>query len=271
MNGRILPALLLALLAPCAHAGDYLSIASTTSTENSGLYDYLLPLYEKHTGQKFRVIAVGTGQAIRIASRGDADLLIVHHRPSEERFVAEGHGLQRHDLMYNDFVLVGPAEDPARVAGASGLPDALARIIEAKAPFVSRGDDSGTHKREQELWKSARIEVPTPSGHWYWEAGSGMGATLNVAAGRAAYTLSDRATWAAFGNRAGMRILLEGDPMLHNSYGVIAVNPQRHPHVRWQQARRFIDWLLSEAGQAAIAAFRINGEQMFFPNARAAR
>ena len=261
-------AALLSLGAAPAWADGYLTIASTTSTENSGLYDHLLPLYERRTGVRLRVVAVGTGQAIRIAARGDADLLVVHHRPSEERFVAQGHGVRRHALMHNDFVIVGPVADPARAADAEHLADALRRIVRARAPFVSRGDDSGTHKRERELWRAAGIAVPAPTGHWYWEAGGGMGATLNVAAGRAAYTLSDRATWAAFGNRAGLRIVFEGDALLHNPYGIIAVNPARHPHVRHAQAQAFIDWLLSADGQAAIADFRVNGEQVFFPNAK---
>lgn len=250
-----------------AVAGD-LRIASTTSTENSGFYDYLLPLYTRHADVQFQVIAVGTGQAMKIAARGDADLLIVHHRPSEERFVATGFGVERFDLMRNDYVLVGPTSDPAGVANADTLAAALHRIATTGASFVSRGDDSGTHKRERELWQQAGVTLPVPSGGWYWEAGSGMGATLNVAAGRVAYTLTDRATWAAFGNRAALRIVFAGDAALHNAYGVIAVNPARHAHVHYAAAQRFIDWLLSDAGQAAIAAFRINGEQMFYPAAR---
>ena len=265
----LLPAAL-ALPGAAAAADALLTIASTTSTENSGLYDHLLPLYEARAGVRFRVVAVGTGQAIRNAMRGDADLLIAHHRESEERFVAEGYGLARHDLMYNDFVLVGPAADPAGAAAAGGAAAAFGRIAAARAPFVSRGDDSGTHKRERELWAAAGVDVAPPSGRWYWEAGSGMGATLNVAAGRGAYVLSDRATWAAFGNRGGLRVLLEGDPALHNQYGVIPVNPARHPHARGDLARDFVAWLLSAEGQAAIAAFRISGQQMFFPNARPA-
>ena len=267
----LLPA---ALALPCAAAADdaLLTIASTTSTENSGLYDHLLPRYEARAGVRFRVVAVGTGQAIRNAMRGDADLLIAHHRESEERFVAGGYGLARRDLMYNDFVLAGPAADPAAAAEAPGAAAAFARIARARAPFVSRGDDSGTHKRERELWAAAGVAVDAapPSGGWYWEAGGGMGATLNVAAGRGAYVLSDRATWAAFGNKGSLRVLVEGDPALHNQYGVIPVNPARHPHVRGDLARDFVAWLLSAEGQAAIAAFRISGQQMFFPNARPA-
>ena len=272
MNALLRALVAAALALPGAAAADdaLLTIASTTSTENSGLYDHLLPRYAARSGVRFRVVAVGTGQAIRNAMRGDADLLIAHHRESEERFVAEGYGLARRDLMYNDFVLVGPAADPAGAAQASGAAAAFGRIAQARAPFVSRGDDSGTHKRERELWAAAGVDVAPPSGRWYWEAGGGMGATLNVAAGRGAYVLSDRATWAAFGNKASLRVLLEGDPALHNQYGVIPVNPARHPHARAGLARDFIAWLLSAEGQAAIAAFRINGQQMFFPNARPA-
>ena len=272
MNALLRALLPAALALPGAAAADdaLLTIASTTSTENSGLYDHLLPRYAARSGVRFRVVAVGTGQAIRNAMRGDADLLIAHHRESEERFVAEGYGLARHDLMYNDFVLVGPAADPAGAAQAAGAAAAFGRIARARAPFVSRGDDSGTHKRERELWAAAGVDVAPPSGGWYWEAGGGMGATLNVAAGRGAYVLSDRATWAAFGNKNDLRVLLEGDRALHNQYGVIPVNPARHPHARAELAQDFIAWLLSAEGQAAIAAFRINGQQMFFPNARPA-
>ena len=253
---------------PAVAESEFLTIASTTSTDHSGLYDYLLPIYETISGVSFRVVAVGTGQAIRNAMRGDADLLIVHHRESERRFVDEGYGLKREDLMYNEFVLVGPREDPARVSGADGVAEALRRISRSGATFVSRGDDSGTHKRELELWAAAEIPVRPASGDWYWEAGAGMGPTLNMAAARNAYALSDGATWAAFGNRRELVALYRDDPLLHNQYGIIVVNPNRHPHVKWKLAEAFSEWLLAEDGQRAIAAFKIGGERVFFPNAR---
>lgn len=264
-------ALGLALLGLPATAGEaeFLTIASTTSTDHSGLYDHLLPIYERQSGVLFRVVAVGTGQAIRNAMRGDADLLIVHHQESEERFVADGYGLRRHPLMHNDFVLLGPARDPARVAAADDVFDALRRIAQSEAPFISRGDDSGTHKRELRLWKRADTPVREASGSWYWESGSGMGPTLNMAASRDAYTLSDRATWSAFGNRQNLIVLHENALALRNQYSVIVVNPERHTHVKQKLAQNFVDWLLSEAGQQAIADFRINGKQMFYPNAAA--
>ena len=261
--------LALALLGLPAAAGEpeFLTVASTTSTDHSGLYDHLLPIYERQSGVRFRVVAVGTGQAIRNAMRGDADLLIVHHRESEERFVADGYGLQRHRLMYNDFVLLGPARDPAQVAAADDVFDALQRIAQSESPFISRGDDSGTHKQELRLWKEVGTPVREASGSWYWESGSGMGPTLNMAASRDAYTLSDRATWSAFGNRQNLTVLHENALALRNQYSVIVVSPERHPHVKQELAQDFVDWLLSEAGQQAIADFRINGAQMFFPNA----
>ena len=257
------------LALPCAAAEtEFLTIASTTSMDHSGLYDHLLPIYEKKAGVSFRVVAVGTGQAIRNAMRGDADLLIVHHRESEERFVAEGYGLRRDDLMYNEFMLIGPREDPAKVARAGSIEEALRRISLSGFTFVSRGDDSGTHKRELELWERAGVQVRPASGDWYWEAGAGMGPTLNTAAARNAYVLSDGATWAAFGNRQDLVALYRDGPLLHNQYGIIVVNPNRHPHVKEKQAKEFSEWLLSEEGQKAIATFKINGKQVFFPNAR---
>ena len=259
---------LLALAWPMAVSADErLTIASTTSTDHSGLYEYLLPIYEQKSGVQFRVIAVGTGQAIRNAMRGDADLLIVHHRSSEEQFVRDGYGLERHDLMYNDFVIVGPKDDPAQVAQAQSVPEVLHRIAGIRFGFVSRGDDSGTHKRELELWRTAGIDVEAGSGEWYWEAGAGMGPTLNVAASTNAYTLTDRATWTAFGNRKDLQILYQKDPLLNNQYGVIIINPERHLHVQHELAANFVAWLLSEAGQQVISKFQINGVPVFFPNA----
>ena len=266
----LLPAAL-ALPGAAAAADALLTIASTTSTENSGLYDHLLPLYEARAGVRFRVVAVGTGQAIRNAMRGDADLLIAHHRESEERFVAEGYGLARHDLMYNDFVLVGPAADPAGAAAAGGAAAAFGRIAAARAPYVSRGDDSGTHKRERELWAAAGVDVAPPSGRWYWEAGSGMGATLNVAAGRGAYVLSDRATWAAFGNRGRAARAARGRSRAAQPVRRDPGQPGAPPaRARRPGAGTSSPGCCRPEGQAAIAAFRISGQQMFFPNARPA-
>ena len=244
-----------------------ITLASTTSTENSGLFAHLLPLFTEATGIAVRVVAVGTGQALRIARNGDADVLLVHHRPSEEAFVAAGYGVQRHDVMYNDFVLVGPRADPAALRGLGDVAAALARIAATRAPFASRGDDSGTHKKERDLWAAAGLGPASASGAWYRETGSGMGATLNAAAGMGAYALSDRATWLAFQNKGDLEVLVEGDERLFNAYGVILVNPERHPHVHAREAQAFIDWLISEQGQAAIAAYRLDGRQLFFPNA----
>ncbi len=248
----------------------FITVASTTSTENSGLFAHILPLFTEASGIDVRVVAVGTGQAIKLAKNGDADVLLVHHKPSEEAFVAEGYGVERFDVMYNDFVLVGPATDPAGVRGLAEAPTALARIAAAEAPFASRGDDSGTHKKELGLWLAAGVDAAAASGTWYRETGAGMGATLNTASGMDAYALSDRATWLKFANKGSLEILVEGDPELFNQYGVILVSPQRHPHVKAGEGEAFIKWLTSPAGQAAIAAYRIDGAPAFFPNARKA-
>ena len=245
-----------------------ITVASTTSTENSGLFAYLLPLFTAETGIDVRVVAVGTGQAIRLAASGDADVLFVHHPPSEEKFVADGFGLARHAVMHNDFVLVGPIDDPAGVRGMTDAAAALLRISGADHVFVSRGDDSGTHKKELALWEAAGMDPRPASGGWYRETGSGMGATLNTASGMSAYTLTDRATWARFGNKGNLEILVEGDARMHNPYGVIVVNPERHPHVHVAEAQAFVDWLMSERGQNEIAAYRVGGRQLFFPDAR---
>lgn len=260
-------ALALAAGAPGAADGGFIVLASTTSTRNSGLFDRILPLFEEETGIAVRVVAVGTGQAIRLARNGDADVLLVHHRASEEAFVAEGHGTARFDLMYNDFVLVGPADDPAEIAGMTDAAAALRTIADREAPFLSRGDDSGTHKRERTLWEAAGRDAAAASGTWYREAGQGMGATLNTASMMAAYTLTDRATWLKQREALDLRLLLAGDPRLRNQYGVIAVNPAMHPHVRAEAARRFVGWLLSPAGQTAVSAVTIDGERLFTPNA----
>ncbi len=256
-----------AAIAPTRAGERAVTLASTTSTENSGLIAHLLPQFTRATGIDVRVIAVGTGQALRIARNGDADVLLVHHRASEERFVAEGYGVKRHDVMYNDFVLVGPGADPARVRGQTDATRALAQIAGARALFASRGDDSGTHKKERDLWAAAGLDPVAASGTWYRETGSGMGATLNAAAGMGAYVLSDRATWIAFQNKGDLEVLVEGDPRLFNPYGVILVNPAKHPHVNAKDGQAFIDWLVSKEGQAAIAAYRLDGRQLFFPSA----
>jgi len=246
----------------------YITVASTTSTENSGLFGHLLPKFQAKTGIAVRIIALGTGQALDVARRGDADVVFVHDKAAEEKFLAEGFGVARQDVMYNDFVLVGPRADPAKVAGSKDVAAALKRIQSAQAPFVSRGDRSGTHAAELRLWADAGVDLGASKGPWYRETGSGMGAALNTAAALDAYLLTDRGTWLAFRNRGSLDILVEGDERLFNQYGVILVNPSRHPHVKRADGQAFIDWLVSAEGQAAIAAFRINGEQAFFPDAR---
>lgn len=248
-------------------AADYITIASTTSTENAGLFDYLLPEYTAATGVEVRVVAVGTGQAIKNAKNGDADVLFVHHKPSEEAFVADGFGVQRFDVMYNDFVLIGPREDPAKVTGLTDIGSALTAIAKRQAPFASRGDDSGTHKKELSLWQQVDVDIHNASGTWYRETGAGMGATLNIASAMNAYVLSDRATWLQFANKGDLAILVEGDARLFNQYGIILVNPARHPHVKATLGQQFIDWIISDAGQTLIGAYRINDQLAFFPNA----
>ena len=258
----------LALL-PAVAAERTLTLASTTSTENSGLFAHILPQFEAVSGLRVRVVAVGTGQAIRLARNGDADVVLVHHTPTEEQLVADGVGLARYDVMYNDFVLVGPADDPAGVAGMAKPSAALAKIAAAASAFASRGDDSGTHKAERALWRGTGVDLEAASGRWYRELGAGMGATLNTAAALNAYTLSDRATWIGFANKGDLTVLVAGDPGLRNQYGVVAVDPARHPHVAAAASRAFVAWLLSAPGQAAIASFRVDGQPLFFPNAAA--
>lgn len=265
--GAVLMAALVALAMP-VHAEDrYITVASTTSTEASGLFGHILPAFEEETGIEVRVVAVGTGQAIEVAKRGDADVLFVHHKPSEEAFVENGFGVKRHPVMYNDFIIVGPDDDPAGIEGMENAPKALAEIAEAEAPFASRGDDSGTHKKELGLWEKAGIDVAEEGGSWYRETGAGMGRTLNTAAGMNAYALADRGTWISFDNRQDLELLVEGDPDLFNPYGVILVNPEKHEHVKAEMGQRFIDWLTSEDGQDAIASYRLRGQQLFMPNA----
>lgn len=264
----LLIGLVLATGLPTFADSRFITVASTTSTENSGLFGAILPLFKDATGIEVRVVAVGTGQAIKIAERGDADVLFVHHKPSEEKFVAAGFGVARHDVMYNDFVLVGPQADPAGVKDMQDVLAALTRIASQQAVFVSRGDDSGTHKLERSLWKTANIDVATASGTWYREAGAGMGATLNLASAMNGYTLTDRGTWISFQNKGELTIQVAGDRRLFNQYGVILVNPERHKHIKTQDGQAFINWLLSPQGQQAIAAYRIQGQQLFFPNAK---
>ena len=255
----------LAMLAALpAAAQQFITVASTTSTENSGLFGHILPIFQAETGIEVRVIAQGTGQALETGRRGDADVVFVHARAQEEKFVAEGWGVQRFDVMYNDFVIVGPAEDPAGLKGAAGAADAMAKIAASGASFASRGDDSGTHTAEKNLWKAAGIE---PAGAWYLSTGSGMGATLNTAAQVPAYALTDRGTWLSFQNRGPLEIVFEGDAVLFNPYGIMLVNPAKHPSVKAAEGQAFIDWITSDAGRAAIASFKVGGEQLFFPSA----
>jgi tungstate transport system substrate-binding protein len=275
LGRRLLPALVVASLAvlavlaatPLPAQDKSIVVASTTSTQDSGLFGHILPLFKARTGIDVRVVSQGTGQALDTGRRGDADVVLVHARPQEEKFVAEGYGVKRHPVMYNDFILVGPKNDPAGARGrdiAAGL-----KAIQAKAaPFISRGDKSGTHAAELALWKAAGVDIAgADKGQWYKEIGQGMGAALNTAAAANAYTLADRGTWLSFRNRGDLAVLVEGDKRLFNQYGVILVSPTRHPHVKREPAQAFIDWLISPEGQAAIAAFKINGEQLFFPNA----
>lgn len=260
------------LLAPAAGAADkFIIVQSTTSTQNSGLLDSILPKFTARTGIEVRVVAVGTGQALKNARNGDGDVLLVHAKTAEEKFVADGFGVRRFDVMYNDFVIVGPDEDPARVAGLRDAKAALSRIADSEAPFASRGDDSGTHKKELSLWQASGVDPVGASGQWYRETGSGMGATLNTAVGMGAYALTDRATWIAFKNKGSFQIHVEGDGDLFNQYGVILVNPKKHPRVRQVDGQAFIDWLTGPEGQAAIAGYKRDGQQLFFPNGRGAR
>ena len=245
----------------------FITVASTTSTEQSGLFKHLLPAFEQKTGIQVRVVALGTGQSLDMGRRGDADVVFVHAKPLEERFVAEGFGVQRFEVMYNDFVLVGPKSDPAKVGGSKDTVAALQKIKAAQTPFASRGDKSGTHFAELELWKAAGIDIAKDKGPWYRDTGSGMGPTLNTAAGMNAYALTDRGTWLSFKNRGELVISVEGDQRLFNQYGVILVSPAKHPHVKKEMGQAFIDWVISPEGQKSIAAYKIGGEQLFFPNA----
>jgi tungstate transport system substrate-binding protein len=246
-------------------------VASTTSTEDSGLFGHLLALFKERTGIYVKLVAQGTGQALDTARRGDADVVFVHARAQEEKFVEEGHGVKRFDVMYNDFVLIGPKKDPAGIAGTKEITAAFRAIKDKQAPFVSRGDKSGTNSAELRLWKEAGIDIDTAKGPWYRAIGQGMGAALNTAAAMDAYVLSDRGTWLSFKNRGGLEIVVEGDKRLFNQYGVILVNPEKHPSVKADLGQAFIDWLISSEGQEAIAAYKVHGQQLFFPNAEQER
>ena len=242
-------------------------VASTTSTQDSGLFGHLLPMFKAKTGIDVRVIAQGTGQAIDTGRRGDADVVFVHAKPAEEKFLAEGFGVKRYPVMYNDFILVGPKGDPAGIKGSKDIVAALKTIMARGTAFISRGDRSGTHQAELSLWKAAGIDIAKDKGPWYKEIGQGMGAALNTASASSAYVLADRGTWLSFKNRADLAVLVEGDKRLFNQYGVMLVSPQKHPHVKAAEAQKFVDWVISPAGQSTIAAYKIGGEQLFFPNA----
>lgn len=246
----------------------FIVVSSTTSTEQSGLFAHLLPVFEKKTGIKVRVVALGTGQALDMARRGDADVVFVHDQAAEEKFVAEGYGVERQEVMYNDFVLLGPKADPARIAGGKDILEGLKKIEAAKAPFVSRGDKSGTHAAELRYWKAAGIDLDKAKGPWYQDSGSGMGPALNIASSTNAYILADRGTWLSFKNRGDLAIVVEGDRRLFNQYGVMLVNPAKHPHVKKELGQQFVDWVVSPEGQQTIADYKIGGQQLFFPNAR---
>lgn len=264
---RMIAIVVLALLNGQAWAQDQsIVVASTTSTQDSGLFGYLLPIVKQKTGIEVKVLAQGTGQALDTARRGDADVVFVHAKSAEQKFLSEGFGVKRYPVMYNDFVLIGPKDDPAGIRGKDVL-TALQTIRTSATPFVSRGDRSGTHIAELSLWKSAGIDIAKDHGPWYKEIGQGMGAALNMASASNAYVLSDRGTWLAFQNRGNLVVLVEGDKRLFNQYGVMLVNPEKHPTVKKEAGQRFIDWLISPEGQTAIAGYKINGQQLFYPNA----
>jgi len=252
-------------------SGRFIIMGSTTSTEQSGLFGHILPIFKAHSGLEVRVVAVGTGQALQLGARGDADALLVHDRPGEEQLIARGDALDRRDVMFNDFVFVGPKDDPAKIAGLKDAKEVLSRIAAAKAPFVSRGDDSGTHRLELRLWKAASLDIKAIGDGWYRELGTGMGPALNTAAAMNAYIIADRATWASFANRQGLVLLADGDKALFNPYSSLLVNPAKGSHIRASDARLWHEWLTSKAGQDAIASFKIDGEQLFFPSYGAAK
>jgi tungstate transport system substrate-binding protein len=261
----LLLAAALAIGGPAAAEDRFITLASTTSTRDSGFFDSVLPKFRAKTGIEVRVVAVGTGRALRLGERGDVDAVLVHDRTSELEFVAGGFGIERREVMYNDYIVIGPRADPAGVRGFSDAASAFARIAQSRAIFASRGDESGTHKAELRLWRAAGVDAPAASGTWYRETGTGMGATLNTAAELGAYLLADRGTWLSFKNRRDLEVLVEGDPRLRNVYGAIVVDPARHPHVKAEEARSFVEWLVSEEGRTAVGAFRLGGEQLFHP------
>jgi tungstate transport system substrate-binding protein len=258
---------ILAVTVPASTQDKSITVASTTSTENSGLFKYLLPIFKEKTGIDVKVVALGTGQALDVGRRGDADVVFVHAKPLEEKFVADGEGVARYEVMYNDFVVIGPKSDPAKIAGSKDVLEAFKKIAAAKASFISRGDKSGTHAAELKYWKEAGIDPETGKGSWYKEIGQGMGAALNTASSSNSYVLSDRGTWISFKNRGDLKIVVEGDRRLFNQYGVMLVNPAKHPNVKKELGQTFIDWLVSPEGQKTIANYKIDGEQLFFPNA----
>ena len=264
---RVSVMILALCVAPESFAQKFITVASTTSTEQSGMFKHLLPIFTKKTGIEVRVVALGTGQSLDMARRGDADVVFVHARSLEEKFIGDGYGVKRLPVMYNDFVLVGPKSDPAKIAGGKDTLEALRKIKGAAAPFVSRGDRSGTHTAELTLWKQAGIDIAAEKGPWYRDTGQGMGPALNTASSMNGYILTDRATWISFKNRGDLAILVEGDKRLFNQYGVILVNPEKHKHVKKEMGQAFIDWVVSSEGQKAIADFKIGSEQLFFPNA----
>jgi tungstate transport system substrate-binding protein len=271
LKRRIVLRAVLITLAPCmapaSLAQQFITVASTTSTEQSGLFKHILPIFQKKTGVQVRVVALGTGQALDLGKRGDADVVLVHAKSAEESFVAEGYGVKRLPVMYNDFVLVGPKSDPARIAGGKDILEALRKVKSTTAAFVSRGDRSGTHIAEIALWKQAGVDIAVAKGPWYRDTGQGMGPALNTAASMNGYILADRGTWISFKNRGELTILVEGDKRLFNQYGVILVSPARNPHVKKALSQSFIDWIVSQEGQKAIADYKIGGLQLFFPNA----
>ena len=265
---KLIAVLALLAAAPAWAQQKFITVASTTSTEQSGLFKHLLPIFEKKTGIQVRVVALGTGQSLDMGKRGDADVVFVHAKPLEEKFVAEGFGVKRFEVMYNDFVLVGPNSDPAKLGGTRDIVAAMQKIKAGQAPFASRGDKSGTHFAEVELWKAAGIDIAKDKGPWYRDTGSGMGPTLNTAAGMNAYALTDRGTWLFVQEPRRSAISVEGDQRLFNQYGAMLVNPARHPHVKKDMGQAFVDWVISTEGQKAIAEYKIGGEQLFFPNAK---
>jgi tungstate transport system substrate-binding protein len=254
--------------APVSAQDKSIVVSSTTSTQDSGLFGYILPLFKQKTGIEVKVIAQGTGQALDTGRRGDSDVVFVHAKSAEQKFLAEGLGVKRYPVMYNDFVLIGPKSDPAGVKGMKDITKALQMIKDKQAPFISRGDRSGTHLAELALWnKNAGIDIEKDKGPWYKSIGQGMGAALNTASASNAYVLSDRGTWISFKNKGDLAIAVEGDKLLFNQYGVMLVNPEKHPNVKKDLGQKFIDWLVSPEGQKAIANYKINGEQLFYPNA----